>query len=111
MGIECFYTQSIAIYAFTASATYPFDNAWNAISGSPFKGSFTETSGARSIVGGSSEVRADGYFCLATSAAIATKNKIKWDSRTFEILQIKDLNELSGHHQEIYVKESPEAVL
>jgi hypothetical protein len=37
--------------------------------------------------------------------------KIKWDSRTFEIVNIKELNELVGHHQEVYVKESPEAVL
>jgi hypothetical protein len=112
MGIERFYTQSIAVYSFSPSATWPFDNAWSAITGSPFKGSgLHELSGDRARVGGTVEARGDGYFCLPSSVSITRAMKIKWDSRTFEIVNIKELNELAGHHQEIYVKESPEAVL
>lgn len=111
MGIERFFTQSVAVYSFTASSTWPFDNAWSAISGSPFKGSFTETSGNRSVVGGSSEARADGYFSLPSSADILPKHRIKWNSRTFDIVQIKTFPEFPGHHQEVYVKETPEALL
>jgi hypothetical protein len=111
MGIDRFYTQSIAVYAFSASATWPYDNTWAAITGSPFKGSFTEVSGNRAMVGGASEVRADGYFCLPSSVAVTMKNKCKWNSRTFEIVNIKTFPELPGHHQEVYVKESPEAVI
>ena len=61
MGIERFYTQSIAVYSFAASATYPFDNTWSAITGSPFKGSgLHELSGDRSRVGGAAEARSTG---------------------------------------------------
>jgi hypothetical protein len=112
MGIERFYTQSIAVYSFAASATWPYDNTWSAIAGSPFKGSgLHELSGDRARMGGATEARGDGYFCLPSSVAITRAMKIKWDSRTFEIVNIKELNELAGHHQEVYVKESPEAVI
>jgi len=113
MGIERFYTQSIAVYSFAASATWPYDNTWSAITGSPFKGSgLHELSGDRARMGGATEARGDGYFCLPTSVAITSAMKIKWNNRTFEIVQPpKMLNELAGHHQEVYVKESPEAVL
>jgi hypothetical protein len=112
MGIERFYTHSIAVYSFAASATWPYDNTWTAITDSPFKGSgLHELSGDRSREGGATEARGDGYFCLPSSVAITRAMKIKWDGRTFEIVNIKELNELSGHHQEVYVKESPEAGL
>jgi hypothetical protein len=112
MGIERFFTQSIAVYAFTASGTWPYDNAWSAITGSPFKGSFTELSGDRAKVGGATEARADGFFCLPSSVAVLSTHKIKWNSRTFEIVMPpKIFPEFPGHHQEVYVKESPEAVI
>ena len=112
MGIERFYTQSIAVYSFSASATWPYDNTWSAITGSPFKGSgLHELSGDRARMGGATEARGDGYFCLPSSVAITRAMKIKHNSRTYEIVNIKILSELAGHHQEVYVKESPEAVL
>lgn len=111
MGIERFFTQNVAVYSFSTSATWPFDNTWSAITGSPFKGSFTETSGTRSIVGGASESRADGYFCLPSGVAVLPKHRIKWNSRTFEIVQIKTFPESPGHHQEVYVRETPESPL
>lgn len=111
MGIERFFTQSIAVYDFTNGATWPYEPAWAAITGSPFKGSFTETSGDRSRVGGAVESRADGYFCLPSSINIETHHRVKWNSRTFAIVQIKRFPEMPGHHQEVYVKETTEAML
>jgi hypothetical protein len=111
MGIERFYTQSIAVKSFSASATWPYDNTWTAITGSTFKGSFTEVSGNRAMVGGATEARADGFFCLSSSVAITDLMKIVWNSRTFEIVNIKTFPELPSHHQEVYVKESPESAL
>jgi hypothetical protein len=111
MGIERFFNQSIAVKSFAASASWPFDNTWTAITGSPFKGSYTELSGDRAKVGGATEARGDGYFCLPSSVAITDLMKIVWNSRTFEIVNIKTFPELSNHHQEVYVKESPEAAL
>jgi hypothetical protein len=105
MGIERFFTESIAVTAFAPSATWPFENAWTAITGSPFKGSFTELSGSRADVGGASEVRADAMVCLPTSVTVTTANHITHDSKTFEIVNIKKLPEKAGHHQEIYLKE------
>ncbi len=135
MGIERFYTLSIAVYGAVTASTHPFDITWAQITGSPFKGSFTETSGDRAKVGGATEARADGYFCLPIYnhdqelypsdtlypsdllfpnepiTEIETKYKIKYDSRNFDIVQIKILPEKAGHHQEVYVRENKEVVL
>lgn len=105
MGIERFYTESIAVTDFSASATWPNDLAWNAITGSPFKCSWTELSGNRADVGGASEVRADAMACLASSVSIDRKYRITHDSKTYEIVNIKKITEKTGHHQEIYLKE------
>lgn len=105
MGIERFYTESIAVTAFTASATWPFAMGWNAITGSPFKGSFTELSGSRADVGGASEARADAMVCLPTSVTMLSFYRITHDSKTYEIVNIKKLPEKAGHHQEVYLKE------
>jgi hypothetical protein len=105
MGIERFYTESIGILAFSPSGTYPFDDTWTAITGSPFNGAFTELSGARADVGGASEVRADAMVCLPTSVPVLSKYHVTYDSKTYEIVNIKKLPEKAGHHQEIYLKE------
>ena len=111
MGIERFYAQSIYVYNFAASATWPYDETWSQITGSPFKGSVTELSGDRAKVGGATEARADIVIDMATSNAVLTKHKIKWDGRAFDIVNIKKLNEKAGHHQEIYCAENKEVVL
>jgi hypothetical protein len=111
MGIDRFWTQSIYVYNFAASATWPFDETWSQITGSPFKGSVTELSGDRAIVGGSSEARADIMVTMSTANAVLNKHKIKWNSRKFDVVQIKALPELPSHHQEIYCKENLEVVL
>ena len=111
MGIERFYTQSIYVYNYAASATWPYDETWSQITGSPFKGSVSELSGDRAKVGGATEARADIVIDTSTSHAILTSHKIKWDGRAFDIVNIKKLNEKSGHHQEIYCAENKEVVL
>ncbi|MBE3143213.1 MAG: hypothetical protein IMZ61_04715 [Planctomycetes bacterium] len=111
MGIERFYTESSAVYDFSASATWPFENTWSAITGSPFNCSYTELSGDRARVGGATESRGDGFFSYPVSVAMLPKYRIKWDSRSFEIVQIKRFPESPAHHQEVYVKETPEAIL
>jgi hypothetical protein len=105
MGIERFYTESIAVTSFTPSATWPYENAWNAVSGSPFKCSWTELSGTRADVGGASEVRADAMACLASSVTIDRSYHVTHGSLTYEIVNIKPISEHKNHHQEVYLKE------
>lgn len=111
MGIERFYTQTIYVYNFSASSTWPFDDTWAGITGSPFKGSVTELSGDRAKIGGATEARADIVIDMATANAVTTKHKIKWNSRNFDIVNIKTLTEKTGHHQEIYCAENKEITL
>ena len=111
MGIERFYTQSIAVYNFAASSVWPYDEIWSAITGSPFKGSVTELSGDRAKVGGATEARADICIDMAPANAVLTKHKVKWDGRAFDIVNIKKLTEKAGHHQEIYCAENKTVIL
>ena len=111
MGIERFYTQSIYVYNFAAGSAWPYDEAWTQITGSPFKGSVSELSGDRAKIGGATEARADICIDMATSNAVLTTHKIRWDSRNFDIVNIKKLNEKAGHHQEVYCAENKALVL
>jgi hypothetical protein len=105
MGIERFYTESISISALSASSTWPYAEAWTAITGSPVRGLFTELSGSRADVGGASEIRADAMVCLPTNIKILSSYRVGYNSKTYEIVNIKKLPERAGHHQEVYLKE------
>jgi head-tail adaptor len=111
MGIERFYAESIYVYNYSASSTWPYDETWAQITGSPFKGSVTELSGDRAKVGGATESRVDICIDMSTANAVLAKHKIKWDSRNFDVKYIKKLPEKTGHHQEIYCAENKEVVL
>jgi hypothetical protein len=112
MGIERFWTELIYIYSKSASSTYPYDETWTQITGSPFYGSFTELSGDRAKVGGATEARADAMITMDATNAVLEKHKIKYDNRYYEIvIPPKKFPEHPNHHQEIFVHETPEFVL
>lgn len=100
MGIERFYTESIAVYSGVVTAGS--DPVWTAISGSPFVASVTELSGSKAIVGGAVEKRADKRFYTDNNTAITASCRIKHDGETYEIIQIQRFPEYPGHHMEIY---------
>jgi uncharacterized repeat protein (TIGR02543 family) len=111
-AISRFFTQPVHVYKFTASATFPFDNTWSEVIGSPFYGCFSELSGDRARVGGATEARADGFFAFPSNIVIQAKYKLVWAGRTFEIVvPPKIFPERTGHHLEVFVKESPEAII
>jgi head-tail adaptor len=100
--IEHFYKESLSTVVNAPSTTYPFDMTETLVS---FKGALATISGSEPYL--DRQTMGDVTHKIATHSAVVFTRamRIRYGTRTFEVVFIRPSLIKAGHHQEILCKE------
>ncbi len=101
--IADFYTDAFARYTMAPAVTFPYDLTETLVG--TFGGGMTQLRASEIWLDEKMTKKATHRIYCPSSTTILYTDRIKLDSRVFEVRAIDDIEIKSGHHKEILVEE------